>query len=241
MVTIVDNIDMPEPDCRKVWERFLTEYQRSPLARSHIKLPTYGTCRAYQLIALFMNMGEPVHKDAISGFVIEHMRMNGHTASGDQQVRHLQASGYNVLTRGCVMPNGEPIPNGCYMLADLNVSRKYNSSKRATRLNDADWLRLKSNYDNTCATCGRCEGTIDDRTGRIVSLQQGHMDPGKPLVMSNTVPQCSYCNQSARDRFVFNKNGSPEMVNDAYWLANHMTKDCRGTIIRMVKTGKLTM
>lgn len=234
-VNVVGEVTLGEDECESLWKQFREAYAAGELGKQGVKLPKYGTCKAYQLIALYGNMGAPVHKDAISSFVAEHMRDSGRKVSGDQQVRHLQANGYNVYTRGSIMDNGESLPASCYMLADMNVSRNYNSRKRETRLDDAAWDKLKSEYDYKCAQCGRLEGSQDDRTaGSVVMLQQGHIDPGKPLTMDNTIPQCSVCNQSARDRFVFNKNGAVELVNDGAWLSTHMTANCKRDLLRIL-------
>lgn len=50
----------------------------------------------------------------------------------------------------------------------------------------------------------------------IVVLQQGHMDPRKPLTLDNTIPQCQYCNQTYQEDFMFNEYGRVVAINNPH-------------------------
>lgn len=168
-----------------------------------------------QLIFLYEYIGCLVHKDMVSAFVRKHIP----NAAFDQQVRHLGTQ-YNwyVLNKGNKIPDkDEVVPSGYNYLVSLetpNPKAVAQALKRAGRLAAKTFDELKIAYSNKCATCGMEEGKKDPRDNTVVSLQQGHMDPRKPLTLSNTIPQCSYCNQTYRDYFRFNEYGRVVAVNN---------------------------
>ena len=86
--------------------------------------------------------------------------------------------------------------------------------KRTGRLGARNFAELKLAYGCKCATCGIEEGKKDFRNEEIVVLQQGHMNPRKPLTLDNTIPQCQYCNQTYKDYFTFNEHGRVVAVNN---------------------------
>ena len=163
----------------------------------------------FQLIFLFKYKQKLVHKDLISAFVRRH-RPN---AGLDQQIRHLGAQKHwNILNKGSDIPDeDERVPSGYHYLVSLeqpNPTLLKDEMKRKGRLAAKDFQDLKIIYDYRCATCGRKEGTTDERMNdTVIVLQQGHMDPGKELDLSNTIPQCQYCNQTYGDDFCFNEYG----------------------------------
>ncbi len=168
-----------------------------------------------QLIFLYKYKNQLVHKDAVSAFVRQYIP----TAALDQQVRHLGSQlGWNVLNKGSKIPDKNvKIPSGYNYLVSLetpNPKNIANALKRAGRLAAKNFNELKLAYENKCATCGIEEGKKDPRDGSTVSLQQGHMNPRKSLTLDNTIPQCSYCNQTYQDYFVFNEFGRVIEINN---------------------------
>ena len=171
--------------------------------------------KEYQLIFLYKYMRCLVHKDLISAFVRKHIP----TAGLDQQVRHLGTQyGWYVLNKSDKIPDEESkVPNGYHYLVTLespNPRIIAESLKRQGRLAAKTFDELKITYDNKCATCGISEGKLDTRINSIVTLQQGHMDPRKSLTLSNTIPQCQYCNQVYKDYFKFNEYGRVVAINN---------------------------
>jgi hypothetical protein len=82
------------------------------------------------------------------------------------------------------------------------------SKKRNLDINANDWDTLKSQYGNTCVNCGSKEGEpMRWNAYANTVLQQGHMDPRKPLVIGNIIPQCSFCNQQYKNKAIFNERG----------------------------------
>ena len=168
-----------------------------------------------QLIFLYKYKNQLVHKDAVSACVRQYIP----TAALDQQVRHLGSQlGWNVLNKGSKIPDKNvKIPSGYNYLVSLetpNPKNIANALKRAGRLAAKNFNELKLAYENKCATCGIEEGKKDPRDGSTVSLQQGHMNPRKSLTLDNTIPQCSYCNQTYQDYFVFNEFGRVIEINN---------------------------
>ena len=168
-----------------------------------------------QLIFLYEYIGCFVHKDMVSAFVRKFIP----DAALDQQVRHL-GSQYNwyVLNKGNRIPDRDiSVPSGYNYLVSIetpNPKVLAQALKRAGRLAAKNFDELKMAYNYTCATCGIEEGKKDTRDNTIVSLQQGHMDPRKPLTLDNTIPQCAYCNRTYMDFFRFNEYGRVIAINN---------------------------
>ncbi len=162
-----------------------------------------------QLIFLCKYRHKLVHKDLISAFVRKHIP----DAALDQQVRHLGTQNHwNVLNKGASIPDeDEKVPSAFHYLVSIdqpNPAVIYDELKRQGRVAAKDFDELKIAFDNCCATCGRKEGTEDNRFGNVpIVLQQGHMNPSKALDLENTIPQCQYCNQTYGDDFIFNEYG----------------------------------
>ena len=168
-----------------------------------------------QLIFLLKHLNCFVHKDLVSAFVRKYVK----DIALDQQVRHLGSQYcWYVLNMGAVIPNtSEKVPSGYNYLFSIDIPNPKAVSlavKRNGRLGAKNFSDLKKAYFNKCATCGIEDGKKDSRNQEIVVLQQGHMDPRKPLTLNNTIPQCQYCNQTYMDYFQFNEYGRVIAVNN---------------------------
>lgn len=179
----------------------------------------YLDVKELQLIFLYKHIHCFVHKDLVSEFV----RKYKPSAALDQQVRHLgtQLLWY-VLNKSAKVPDkDEVVPSGYNYLVSIetpNPKAVALALKRSGRLAAKSFGDLKIVYENKCATCGIDEGKKDTRNGLVVALQQGHMNPRKPLTLDNTIPQCQYCNQQYLDYFCFNEHGRVVAVNNPYIL-----------------------
>lgn len=179
----------------------------------------YLDVKELQLMFLYKYINCYVHKDVVSEFV----RKYKPNAALDQQVRHLgtQLLWY-VLNKGAKVPDkDERVPSGYNYLVSIetpNPKAIVLALKRSGRLAARSFEDLKLVYGGRCATCGIEEGKKDTRNELIVSLQQGHMNPRKPLTLENTIPQCQYCNQQYLDYFCFNEYGRVVAVNNPYIL-----------------------
>jgi hypothetical protein len=79
-------------------------------------------------------------------------------------------------------------------------------------MDDELWKKVLEEYSHegipSCVNCGSKEGRpLRWKSTNITKLQQGHMDPRKELTYDNCIPQCQFCNQQAKDKFIFNKHG----------------------------------
>lgn len=210
-----------------IYKKIITAYERS-LRKYNVKPPWNNkkvlesnnnlsneeiisnlNARELQLIFLYKYRRKLVHKDLISAFVRRFLP----SAALDQQVRHLGTQyHWNILNKGASIPDeDEIVPSAYHYLVSIdqpNPTLLLDELKRKGRLAAKDFNELKIVYNNSCATCGRKEGTKDERNGDVpIVLQQGHMDPSKPLDLSNTIPQCQYCNQTYGNDFYFNEYG----------------------------------
>lgn len=168
-----------------------------------------------QLIFLYKYINCLVHKDIVSAFVRKYIP----NAALDQQVRHLGSQClWYVLNKGANIPDtDEKVPSGYNFLFSIQIANPIaiaSSLKRIGRLGARNFNELKMVYSNKCATCGIEDGKKDIRNETIVVLQQGHMNPRKPLSLDNTIPQCQYCNQTYKDYFIFNEYGRVIAVNN---------------------------
>ena len=175
----------------------------------------YLDAKELQLIFLYKYINCFVHKDVVSRFV----RKYKPNAALDQQVRHLGTQLFwYVLNKGAKVPDKEErVPSGYNYLVSIetpNPKAVANALRRTGRLAARSFEELKLAYNMRCATCGIEENKKDTRNGLMVSLQQGHMNPRLPLTLSNTIPQCQYCNQQYLDHFIFNEYGRVVAVNN---------------------------
>ena len=131
-----------------------------------------------------------------------------------QQARHLGAQkGWWIVAGGrdnIVLS----LKSGEYQLYTLEQS--YPSFKNDHRLVEIDsWAEIKVHYNLRCATCGSQENQPNLHWRETkTKLQKGHMDPKKPLIRGNIIPQCQKCNQADRDRWVYDEKGRVIKINN---------------------------
>jgi len=176
---------------------------KNHLAVLGVKLPKFenskGGCKlGYALTILFANFGEFMHIDAIKKKVEE----AGLTLTGTDplQVRHLSTQkGWWIVKEGKYKHK---------LVSVTECLPGFIAEKRASKLNDENWAKMKKEYGYSCVNCGSKEGGMLrwDQTKTTV-LQQGHMDPRKDITYDNCIPQCQFCNQQYKSKAVFNKRG----------------------------------
>ena len=196
------------PDEIESWYKKLKTEHGNSLSQYGVKFPAKDSIKALWLIFLRKNKGTLVHKDTISSFVAS---VNP-KAGKDQQVRHLASDGWYVLNKGDKFPNKKEVVGSGYHILTTTENPKptflFKALKRAGRIAAKDFGQLKAAYGFRCATCGSQEGKPhllepDKKT----QLQQGHMNPAKPLTLENSIPQCQVCNGVYLDDFVFDDKG----------------------------------
>ena len=177
----------------------LKQHFNTHLKDSGVKLPRFSSKLGLSLTILYANMDKFVHIDEIKKKLIE----NGHALTGTDpvQVRHLSTQkGWWIVKEGKYKHK---------LFSCTQVLPGYIAQKRASKLDQENWNKMKLEYENACVNCGSIEGKPMrwDRT-KITVLQQGHMDPRKDLTYDNCIPQCAFCNQQYKSKAVFNKRGA---------------------------------
>lgn len=210
------------------------EYQTN-LAQYGVKMPSRDGMQALWLIFLRKNKGILVHKDTISSFVAS---VNPN-AGKDQQVRHLAADGWYILNTGDKLPDeDEIVPQGYHVLITTESPKPtflYKSLKRVGRIGAKNFGQLKAVYGFRCASCGSIEGKPNLlEPNKRTQLQQGHMNPSKPLTLDNSIPQCQVCNQVYQDDFVFDDKGRAFAVASAKPVMR-AEKEVQNEIIKKLK------
>ena len=200
-------------ECEKIWQEIKEVYQNY-LASRGVKLPEWRSAKSLWLVYLYKFRKYQVHKDTISDFV-----RNLKKIGRDQQVRHLAADGWYLLNRNEYIPEtNQKVANGYHVLFDIKNPKPtflYKILKREGRLSAKCWEELKIVYDNRCVNCGALENHHHPRfRDTIVILQKGHIDPNKPAVLENIIPQCQICNQTYKDNFVYDENGYIKAINN---------------------------
>jgi len=198
---------------REAFDAVAKDYE-AHLKPGGIKLPAEPTAKWHQLAVLKHFQGEAVHKDDISMLIA---KRTGKPAS-DQQVRHLKTQeGWYVLNRGDVyVDDGAEIynPDGCHVLITTTRPHPNSAPGRRSAVEKGEWDKILKEYGHRCASCGTKLGEYHrfDSSFKVETLERGHMDPNKPLDAGNIIPQCRWCNRTARGDFVFDLQGRPRAV-----------------------------
>lgn len=181
-------------------------YESSSLKEESVTLPKIDTARAIDLTYCYLHLGK-IYRE-------EDMRKYYESITGDntwRQPRHLGAQfGWNHYIGGEVLPNGYKLKNGEFCLWDVKHCKKgYNPSRRSKDpITNEEFEALKAKYKYRCANCKAKEGLPHPKyPDKIVKLQKGHMNPNKPLMVNNCIPQCQCCNQGAINHWQYNKAG----------------------------------
>ena len=184
------------------------------LKHSGVQLPKKETSKWYQLTILKHFAGKAVHKDDIALWI----RKLREKSATDQQVRHLKTQGGGfILNRGdSVKVNGKEYynPEGCHVLVTTERAFPHSTLQRRAAVAEGDWEKILEQYNNACASCGTKVGEYHrfDSTYKVETLEKGHMNPNKALEAGNIIPQCRWCNKTARGDFTFDEQGRPRAV-----------------------------
>jgi len=187
--------------------RYILFYYDKYLKKLNVKKITQNSAFYFALEYLYKNIKKECDIDDIKKYVVS----KGIILSGGDslQIRHLgMQKGYNILKGGDIYKDVK-IKKSNFMLCNLvNCFNGYTSEKRSEKIDDANWKNLLEEYGNKCVNCGSVNNEPLRWNGnKITVLQQGHMDPTKPLTLDNTIPQCSICNQQYKNKAIFNKRG----------------------------------
>ncbi|NCO24926.1 hypothetical protein GW901_00160 [Candidatus Parcubacteria bacterium] len=215
----------------------ICEYHEKYLKQYGVKLPklyaSKGKFTKDALVLVYLAYDYPKTRKVTKEELTKFVRSYYPDTNDVQQARHLGAqSGWWIVagSRDNIVLN---IKRGSYQLYTLE--QPYPSFKKGHRVADtANWEIIKEKYNFRCATCGSQEGKPQFHWPATKTvLQKAHMDPNKPLVAGNIIPQCQKCNRGDRNRWVYDDKGRVIKLADANFVRN-FDKEVRKKIYRIL-------
>lgn len=215
----------------------IEKYHKKFLKQYGVKMPKlYSTDKKFTKNALalvYLSIGYPNTKTVSKNELTRFIRYYYPNVPDVQQGRHLGAqSGWYILAGGrdnIVLK----IKRGLYRLYTLK--KPYPGFKKRHRMKDtSDFNKIKARYNYKCATCGSKEGKPHFHwPGTKTKLQKAHMNPNKPLVAGNIIPQCQKCNRADRNRWVYDNKGRVIKLAKASYVKN-FDKEVRWKIYKIL-------
>ncbi|MFH1326168.1 MAG: hypothetical protein ABIH48_01735 [Candidatus Falkowbacteria bacterium] len=207
---MLDNLILNKKSIENIY-KMICEFHGKYLKSSGVKLPKlYHSKNVFTkdaLVLVYLAYDYPntrkVSKEELTKFI----RSYYPNTNDVQQARHLGAqAGWWIVAGGrdnIVLEIGR----GSYQLYTLE--QPYPSFKKGHRISETDgWKKIKEKYGCRCATCGSQENKPHlywPATKTI--LQKAHINPNKPLVAGNIIPQCQKCNRGDRNRWIYDDKG----------------------------------
>lgn len=203
---------MTEIEIIKTYE-LIKKYHEKYLIGYGITLPELKTKRGFyikdSLVLVYLVRNYPdtniVSKEELTQFVKQYYP----DVNDVQQARHLsRQKGWYIISgqRGDITEI--KIPSGSYKLISLEIPYPAFTSHRNTNFSGNFWEDLKKTYHYRCASCGSPENEANYiNPSATTQLQQGHMNPEKPLEEGNIIPQCQECNRGDRNRWIYDERG----------------------------------
>jgi len=199
---------LSEAAIEKIYEK-IKNYHAKFLKHRGVKMPKLRNSEGYTkdaLILIYLAKDYPettkiVTKSELTQFVRHYYP----DVNDMQQARHLGAQkGWFILAGGREDIGG--LERGDYQLLSLETPYPAFDGHRIE--NTEDWESIKKQYNFRCATCGSEEKKPNIHwPNTITKLQKSHMDPNKPLVSGNIIPQCQKCNRADRNNWVYDERG----------------------------------
>lgn len=186
------------------------------------------------LVLVYLSCGYPqtrkVSKEELTKFIRSHYP----DTNDVQQTRHLGAqAGWWIVAGGrdnIVLQ----VERGFYQLYTLE--QPYPGFKKGHRIsNTDDWETIKEKYNFRCATCGSLENKSHFHWPATKTiLQKAHMDPNKPLINGNIIPQCQKCNRGDRNRWVYDDKGRVIKLANPH-VIKFCDKEIRKSVYKILK------
>lgn len=194
---IIDNYNM-----------IITHYEDN-LKKHGVKLPKLkirGNFTKDALILVYLFQGYPHTKKVSKDELTEFIRSYYPRTNDVQQARHLGAQKGWFIAAGGRDNKDVDLERGEYQL--ITLEKPYPSFHGHRIEQTDDWENIKMQYGYRCATCGSKEGKSNIHwPNTITRLQMAHIDPTKPLVSGNIIPQCEKCNRADRNNWVYDERG----------------------------------
>lgn len=193
--------------------KLICDYHKKYLKKKNVHLPSLkNKDKSYTkdaLALIFLAFGYPKTKIISKRKLTNFIKCFYPNVTDVQQGRHLgKQKGWYIISGTRNDLADTKIPNGSYKLVSLKEAHPSFIKDRRTGVQTNDFNRLKEEYGYRCAVCGSKEGENHFiRKGEKVTLQKGHMDPNKDLVVGNIIPQCQICNRADRNRWIYDATG----------------------------------
>lgn len=215
--------------------KLLKDYHSKFLKKFGVKLPKLKSKEGYTkdaLVLVYLTQGYPKTKVVSKTELTKFVRRFYPEVNDVQQARHLGAQkGWWILAGGRdnIVLN---IRQGCYQLYSLEESYPAFKGHRISKTDN--WKKIKKEYGYRCVTCGSVEGKPNIHwPATKTKLQKSHMDPRKPLVAGNIIPQCQKCNRGDRNRWVYDERGRVIKLAKPNFVKN-FDKDVRWKIYQIL-------
>lgn len=223
----------------------IEEYYFKYLKQYDVKLPSlYKTSTTFSkdaLVLIKLFEGYPSTKEFSKSELTAFVKQFYPDITDVQQARHLAMQKGWYISSGTRGDNG--VSKGSYKLITLEKPYPAYCHERREGFK-GDFEEIKRKYNYRCATCGSVEGKEHlFRSGVKVQLQEGHMNPSKPLKEGNIIPQCQICNRADRNKWIFDKTGrvisvaiSPDGVRIVKEFLKNATSEIRTDIYDFLET-----
>lgn len=200
----------------------ISQFHKKYLSKLGVKLPKLMDAEKMftrdSLVLVYLANGYPKTRKITKEELTKFVRSYYPNTNDVQQARHLGAqAGWWIVAGGrdnIVLK----VERGSYQLHTLE--EPYPGFMKGHRVTDTnDWGKIKEIYHFRCATCGSREGQPHFHWPATKTiLQKSHMNPSRPLVAGNIIPQCQKCNRGDRNRWVYDPKGrviqvaNPEVI-----------------------------
>lgn len=188
--------------------KMICDYYEKFLKVYGVKLPRLQSKRGFTRNALalvYLARNYPNTAKVTKGELTEFIRSFYPETNDVQQGRHLAMQNGWYIESGTRGNSSLSLSKGEYQLVSLE--KAYPGFIPETR-DVEDWEKIKELFDYRCATCGSKEGEFNIHYKKTITrLQKGHIDPNRPLVVGNIIPQCEKCNRPDRNNWVYDKRG----------------------------------
>jgi predicted restriction endonuclease len=194
---------------KKIYD-MLCEYYDKYLRQYGVKLPKLtdkeGNYTKDALVLVYLSHGYPKTKSASKGELTQFIRQFYPDVADVQQARHLGAQKGWFIVSGTRGNRHVTLKSGEYKL--ITFEKPYPAFKEHRIEETGEWKNLKKQYGYGCVTCGSREGNPHIHwPNTITRLQKAHINPNKPLVAGNIIPQCEKCNRADRNNWVYDERG----------------------------------
>lgn len=200
---------LTQDEIKKIYD-MITNYHKEFLDRYGVKLPKLTDARGNYtkdaLVLVYLAQDYPntrkVSKEELTRFIRQYYP----NVPDVQQARHLGAQKGWFIAAGGRDNRDVILSRGEYQLVSLE--RPYPAFHGHRIEETEDWEEIKKQYGYRCVTCGSKEGEPNIHwPNTTTKLQKAHMDPNKPLVPGNIIPQCEKCNRADRNNWVYDERG----------------------------------